>query len=193
VSSAGKTSTTLTSDPSASYTEAISSPMMPPPITSRRPTPSSISSASVEPITRGSSSGIPGIEVAREPTATMAQSKETLRTPCAVSTSTRLAETKRPLPVTNSTLRCAASLARPPVSLATTLSLYARSPAKSTRGGSKVTPRSAREAASEITPATCSSVLEGMQPTFRHTPPSRAWRSTSTTRLPRSAARNAAV
>src|SRR5688572_29957969 len=41
--------------------------------------------------------------------------------------------------------------------------------------------------------AACSNALEGMQPTFRHTPPSWGRRSISVTRSPRSAARNAAV
>ena len=47
--------------------------------------------------------------------------------------------------------------------------------------------------ASSITLAACSSAFEGMQPTLRQTPPSVGRRSTSTTFLPRSAARKAAV
>ncbi len=47
--------------------------------------------------------------------------------------------------------------------------------------------------ASAITLAACSRALDGMQPTLRQTPPSVGSRSTSTTCLPRSAARNAAV
>jgi hypothetical protein len=46
---------------------------------------------------------------------------------------------------------------------------------------------------SAMTLAACSRALDGMQPTLRHTPPSVGPRSTSTTFLPRSAARNAAV
>ena len=46
---------------------------------------------------------------------------------------------------------------------------------------------------SAITLAACSSALDGMQPTLRHTPPSGPRESTMTTCLPRSAARNAAV
>ena len=47
--------------------------------------------------------------------------------------------------------------------------------------------------ASSMTRAACSSAFDGMQPTFRHTPPSVGQRSTSVTLRPRSAARNAAV
>ena len=57
------------------------------------------------------------------------------------------------------------------------------------------TEREAREAdVARIcaTLAACSSALEGIQPTFKHTPPSVTSRSTSTTFRPRSAARNAA-
>ena len=39
-------------------------------------------------------------------------------------------------------------------------------------GAPKATPRSAISSASSMTLAACSSALEGMQPTFRHTPPS---------------------
>ena len=46
---------------------------------------------------------------------------------------------------------------------------------------------------SSMTLAACSSALDGMQPTFRQTPPSMGQRSTSVTLRPRSAARNAAV
>jgi hypothetical protein len=38
-------------------------------------------------------------------------------------------------------------------------------------GAPKSTPRSAMWLTSSMTAATCSSALEGMQPTFRHTPP----------------------
>ena len=41
--------------------------------------------------------------------------------------------------------------------------------------------------------AACSSAFDGMHPTLRHTPPRVGYRSTSTVRSPRSAARNAAV
>src|SRR5574343_238833 len=61
--------------------------------------------------------------------------------------------------------------ARPPVSLPTTLSLWARSLSMSTVGAAKVTPRSDACWASSMTAATCSSALDGMQPTFRQTPP----------------------
>src|SRR5215467_2950530 len=47
--------------------------------------------------------------------------------------------------------------------------------------------------ASSMILAACSRALDGMQPTLRHTPPRVGQRSTSTTFLPRSAARKAAV
>src|SRR5258708_15613595 len=48
-------------------------------------------------------------------------------------------------------------------------------------------------AASSITLAACSSALDGIHPTFRHTPPNIGQRSISVTLRPRSAALNAAV
>src|SRR6266513_626966 len=91
------------------------------------------------------------------------------------------------------TLRCLASVARPPVSRPTTPSFQARSRPRSILGGPNVTPFSLISRVSAITLAACKSALDGMQPTFRQTPPRAGSRSTSTTFLPRSAARNAAV
>ncbi len=54
-------------------------------------------------------------------------------------------------------------------------------------------PQAAMSAASSITLAACSSALEGMQPTFKHTPPRTGQRSMRVTFKPRSAARKAAV
>ena len=48
-------------------------------------------------------------------------------------------------------------------------------------------------AASSITLAACSSAFDGMQPTFKHTPPNTGQRSIRVTLSPKSAARNAAV
>jgi hypothetical protein len=47
-------------------------------------------------------------------------------------------------------------------------------------------------AVSSMMCATCSSALDGMQPTFRQTPPRVAYFSTSTVFMPRSAERKAA-
>src|SRR6478735_2155140 len=91
------------------------------------------------------------------------------------------------------TLRCLASVARPPVSRPTTPSFQARSRPRSISGGPNETPFSLISRVSAITLAACKSALDGMQPTFRQTPPRAGSRSTSTTFLPRSAARNAAV
>jgi hypothetical protein len=64
-------STTLTFEPSASYTVAISRPMMPPPTMSRRLGTSFSSSAAVESMSRGSSYGSPGRRADWEPAAMM--------------------------------------------------------------------------------------------------------------------------
>ena len=70
-------STTVTFEPSASYTVAISRPMMPPPMISRRLGTSSSSSAPVESMRRGSSYGKPGMRADCEPAAMMQLSNET--------------------------------------------------------------------------------------------------------------------
>src|SRR6266478_4872258 len=54
-------------------------------------------------------------------------------------------------------------------------------------------PEAAMSSASSITLAACSSAFDGMQPTFKHTPPNIGQRSISVTLRPRSAALNAAV
>ena len=82
--------------------------------------------------------------------------------------------TKRPTPRTTSTLRCFASTVSPPVSFATTEAFQSRSRARSILGSPKAIPRVAISSASSMTLAACNSALEGMQPTFRHTPPSSA-------------------
>ena len=64
---------------------------------------------------------------------------------------------------------------------------------KSILGSPKVTPCSAVSSASVMTLAVCKSAFDGIQPTLRHTPPKVPYLSISTTFLPKSAARNAAV
>ena len=98
-----------------------------------------------------------------------------------------------PVPRTTWTLRCLASDSRPPVRRPTTLSFHARTLSMSIVGASKLMPASPSSAASVRTLATCSSAFDGMQPTFRQTPPSCSPRSIRATVSPRSAARNAAV
>ena len=166
---------------------------MPPPITSSRFGSDSSSSAPVESMIRGSS-GTNGSFTLSEPAATMHCSKPIfcVPPPSAV-TSTTFGATNRPLPCTTSTLRCLASIRRPLVSLRTTPPFQPRSFARSICGAPKLMPCAAIDSASSITLAACSSAFEGMQPTFRQTPPRLDQRSTSTTDRPRSAARNAAV
>src|ERR1700722_2132383 len=60
-------------------------------------------------------------------------------------------------------------------------------------GGPNTIPLAAMSAASSITLAACNKALEGMQPSFKHTPPSTGQRSIKVTFSPKSAARNAAV
>ncbi|CFU07712.1 Uncharacterised protein [Bordetella pertussis] len=164
-------------------------PMTPPPITSRRRGISLSSSAPVESMMRGSS-GRNGRRTGREPTAMTACLNAT-REPS--DTARLCGPSKRPVPVTTSTLRWRASPPRPPHSLATSASLCARSLSRRMRGSLNSMPSSLMARASSSALAQCSSALEGMQPTFRQTPPRVGRCSTSTTESPRSAARNAAV
>ena len=172
-------STTSIRAPSVEYTVAISSPMIPPPITSIRFGTACSSSAPVESTTRGSS-GMNGSFTACEPAAMMAfANRTTVFSPVGAwpgpdvnCTSRWFGPTKRPTPRTVVTLRVFAMPLRPPVSLPTTLALCARSLPRSIFGAPNSTPSAAKCAASSITAATCSSAFDGMQPTFRHTPPS---------------------
>ena len=97
-------STTVTREPSASYTVAISRPMIPPPMTSSRSGTSATSSAPVESMTR-SSSGRSGSHAALEPAATMQCSKPTVVSPSAVWTVMTFGPVRRPSPRITCTLR----------------------------------------------------------------------------------------
>src|SRR5213076_1785839 len=106
--------------------------MMPPPITSIFfGTPLS-SSAAVESTMRGSS-GRKGSFAACEPAAMIADAKRTVLLPSLPSTCRRFLSRKVPTPWTTVTLRIFAIEASPPVSFPTTLSLNARSLARSLR------------------------------------------------------------
>ncbi len=191
--SASVSSTTLTSEPSASYTQAISSPMMPPPITRNDFGMPARSSAPVESTTRGSS-GRPGMRAGSEPAAMMHCSKPiTCRFPPSPTISARCDDAKRAVPRITLTLRCFASIVRPAVSLPTIRFFHCLSAAASISGAWNLMPWTDIDSASSITRAACSRAFDGMQPTLRHTPPSCGQRSTSVTERPRSAARNAAV
>ena len=96
-------------------------------------------------------------------------------------------------PRSTSTLRCLASTASPLVSLVTTRFFQARSLLAIDRRRREHDAAADMSAASSITLAACKSAFDGMQPTFRHTPPSIGQRSMSVTLRPRSAARKAAV
>ena len=166
-------STTLTFVPSASYTVPISSPIIPPPITNIRFGISSNLSAPVESMIL-SSSGALGNLVACEPAAIMALSKPmVVILPSAAVTAIWFGAVNAPKPCTTVTSRCLAMALKPPVSLATT-SLFFQSfkAAKSIFGLPKLTPCAAVSSASVMTFAVCNKAFDGMQPTFKHTPPS---------------------
>ncbi len=114
--------------------------MIPPPITSSRSGMSASSSAPVESISRGSSSGIPGSTVGVEPAAMMQCLKPIVFVPSSPSTDSTLGPVKVPVPRTTSTLRCLASPVRPPVSLPTTESFQLRSASMSISGFPNVIP-----------------------------------------------------
>ena len=128
-----------------------------------------------------------------DPAAITHWSKLTVFAPSGPSTRMLFGPVNVPTPETTVTFRPFASPESPPVSFLTTLSFQPRSPSISTSGFANFTPKCPISSASEITFAACSSAFDGMQPTFRQTPPSFGSRSISTTLSPRSAARNAAV
>src|SRR5258708_26374779 len=82
---------------------------------------------------------------------------------------------------------------RPLVNRVTTRFFHARRRSRAIGGGPNTMQAVPMSAASSITLAACSSAFEGIQPTFKHTPPSIGQRSISVTLRPRSAALNAAV
>ena len=167
---------------------------MPPPTTSRRRGTSVSRRAPVESTIRGSSHGKSGSRTGFDPTAMIACSNPTRRVPpSGVATARTRGPSNRPIPCNTSILRRFARPASPPVRRWTTPSFQASSFAASTAGAAKSTPRTPSSAAAVIASAVLSSALEGMQPTLRQTPPRVGYRSTSTVRRPRSAARKAAV
>ncbi len=144
---------------------------MPPPSISMRFGAKRISSAAVESQMRGSDGMKPGA-TGSEPAATIALAKRTVRGPSAVSTRSVFGEVNAPSPVTTVTLRWRARPVRPVVRRLTTESFQSRIAFRSMVGGPNDTPCAAIAAASSMTLATCSSALDGMQPTLRQTPPS---------------------
>ncbi len=143
---------------------------MPPPITSRLGGRSS-SSAPVESITRGSS-GRPGSRTDSDPAAMMHCWKLTTCPAPPSSILSSCGDAKVAVPCTTVTLRCRARFFSPPVRRPTTESFHSRSLPASICGAPKRMPCSAIACASSMTRAACSSAFDGMQPTFRQTPPS---------------------
>ncbi len=163
-------STTVTLAPSASYTQAISRPMIPPPMTSRRPGIEAGDRAPVESMIRGSS-GRPGIVAAWDPAAMIALSKLISRSP----TVSEWGPREAPLAVHDLDLALLGQAGQTAGELGDDVVLPAhqlRQRRSSARP--KEIPCAAISSVSATTRAACSSALEGMQPTFRHTPPSRS-------------------
>ena len=131
------------------------------------------SKASVESQIRGSSCGINGSSMGREPTAKMACSKftEVVSSP---STWIWLGPVNFPFPLITWHFLILAMPPRPSVSFPMTCSFHWRTFAMSISGSPKVTPCSSMAFASLITLARCKRALEGMHPTFKQTPPSEA-------------------
>ena len=151
---------------------------MPPPKINMRLGTFSKAKAPVLSTTRGSS-GMNGNRTAWLPAAMMQRLNATTflapvfccPSPEVSSTSKWLEPTKEPYPRTVVTFRILAMAAKPPVSLPMTFSLWPRNLSIFTLGLPKSTPRSAMWLTSSITAATCSKALEGIHPTFKHTPP----------------------
>ena len=152
-----------------------------------------MSRAPVESTMRGSSQGKSGSRTGFDPAAMIACSNPIRRRPpSGVSTAMTRGPSKRPVPCTTSTLRRFARPASPSVRRRRPVLPLVEFPGVD-GGGSEVHPRAAMSAAAAIVSAVLSRALEGMQPTLRQTPPRVGYRSTSTVRRPRSAARKAAV
>src|SRR5476649_958168 len=156
--------------------------MMPPPMTSIRLGIWRSSSAPVESTMRGSL-GTNGRFTTDEPAAMMAcLNCTTFLLPSAAVTSMWLALMNWPTPVTTCVLRALAMPARPPVIVEMTSSLCLRTASMSICGAAKLMPCLPSVAVSSITEARCSKAFDGMQPTFRQTPPSGAERGRVTAR-----------
>src|SRR5882762_10498564 len=152
------------------------------------------SRALVESIRRGLSSLRLGTTLGRDPVAMMMRSKVRFSSPPAVFVTFTVVEFKKAaLPWTNWTERCLDNCPSPPVSFLTTLSFHPRSLLRSTLGSPNSMPQFFACSASSSSLATCSRVLDGMQPRYRQTPPGFTSGSISVTFMPRSAARNAAA
>ncbi len=160
--------------------------MTPPPTMARRSGTSGRSRALALSHIRASS-GQPGSRTGDDPTAITACSKSS----SAPSISILFSPMNLAAPLIRLTFRLRASPPRPLVSCSTIASFLVRSCWRSTAGLPKSIPQSAICSASRITSAACNRALEGMHPSFRHTPPRLSRASTRVTLRPRSAARKA--
>src|SRR5262249_23749149 len=103
------------------------------------------------------------------------------------------ADPPRPATTPSPRPRAPARLSSPGATRPIAAWVHALSRARSSLGGAYSMPAWRASAASWIRAARPRSALEGMQPTWRHSPPSGPRASTSTVSRPRSAARNAAA
>jgi hypothetical protein len=160
-------STTVTFAPSASYTVAISRPMIPPPITSIR-------FGIVRELQRAGRvdhARVVGDERQRH-RLRAGGDDAVVEGDRPVADRERVGPVKRRLAVDTSTLRCLASPSQAAGQPIDDDSFQASSAPRSIFGLHRSDPVLAISSASAITRAACSSALEGMQPTFRQTPPS---------------------
>ena len=183
-----RNSTTVTCAPRRPQTEPSSSPITPPPMTTRRFGTSGSSRAPVEETIFCSSISMPGSGVTSEPVAmTMALDAVMVPTP---STSTVFGAVMRPAPFSQAILFFLNRNSMPPVFSLTTLSLWDSMPGRSSSTPPTLMPNLARPClASSYFSDAASSALEGMQPTFRQVPPSALRFSTQATLKPSCAAR----
>ncbi|AIW88357.1 hypothetical protein bwei_5853 [Bacillus mycoides] len=92
-----------------------------------------------------------------------------------------------PKPLTTLTFLPLAIPAKPPVNWLITFSFQVLILSMSVFGSPKTIPCSAKALASSITLATCNKALDGIQPTFKQTPPKVLYLSTITVSKPKSA------
>ncbi len=168
-----RNSTTVTLAPSRRHTRPSSSPITPPPITTRCSGTAASASAPVESTTRSSSTVTPGSGAAREPVAiTIALAVERLTAPSRRHLD-RAGARNAGRPLSQSTLFFLNRNSTPLVSWSTDRPSAACMRARSSvRRRRRCRARRSRPCAASNISEACSSALDGMQPTLRQVPPS---------------------
>ena len=181
----GSASSSVTSLPTSTSIDANSAPITPPPMIATRGGTSSSSSTWSDDSTRTPSKSRPGSDRGTEPVASINDPPMS-----SVPSDTRMwraaASTMVPVPGTIVTLRLRSRDSRPFVSRSTTSRLRTWLRARSIFVNPASTPNSGALLTVRTTSAVWSSSLAGMQPRWRHTPPTRA-SSTSAMRSPAAA------